>query len=81
MFVCKEKIFWLFDSSGNNSCQADMLNKSLDLSLCSDSDLIKVSADFVIEKNEDGRWIVTKFADYPNINVLNRDSININYYE
>lgn len=68
-------------SSGNNSCQADMLNKSLDLSLCSDSDLIKVSADFVIEKNEDGRWIVTKFADYPNITVLNRDSININYYE
>lgn len=58
-----------------------MLNKSLDLSLCSDSDLIKVSADFVIEKNEDGRWIVTKFADYPNITVLNRDSININYYE
>lgn len=36
---------------------------------------------FIIEKNEDGRWIVTKFADYPNINVLNRDSININYYE
>lgn len=77
-----EFIYADFDSD-NASCKFDWnfrLTPS-DLSLCSPDDLFNVNADFVIEKNDNGNWIITKFADHISIEALNRNSVSIRYYE